>query len=124
MNVVAEPLERKIKRHRWVGFINGFTSGIGFAIFLIVIFIWLAFSSEPQVASLVGFVILSIIAGLSIFIVSVTVEIYHQAKLGQPVSVTVDQPPLASKLCSKCGAEMKWVPKIGKYYCQNCKSYE
>jgi tetrahydromethanopterin S-methyltransferase subunit D len=121
---VAEPPERKIKRHRWVGFINGFTGGIGFAIFLIVIFIWLAFSSEPQVASLVAFVILAIIAGLSIFLVSVTVEIYHQAKLGQPVNAALEQPPVLTKLCSKCGAEMKWIPKIGKYYCQNCKSYE
>ncbi len=121
---MAEPLERKIKRHRWIGFINGFTSGIGFAIFLIVIFIWLAFSAEPQVATLVGFVILAIIAGLSIFLVSVTVEIYHQAKLSKPDPIASEQAPLTMKLCSKCGAEMKWVPKLGKYYCQNCKSYE
>ncbi len=121
---MAEPLEGKIKRHRWIGFINGFTSGIGFAIFLIVIFIWLAFSSEPQLATLVGFVILAIIAGLSIFLVSVTVEIYHQAKLSKPDPIAPEQPPLTMKLCSKCGAEMKWVPMTGKYYCQNCKSYE
>ncbi len=121
---MAEAPVRRIKRHRWIGFINGFTSGIGFALFLIVIFIWLAFSSVPQAASLVGFVIVAIIAGLSIFLVSVSVEVYHQAKLSQPFPVALEQTPAATRLCTKCGAEMKFLPQLGKYYCQNCKSYE
>lgn len=121
---MAEAPERRIKRHRWIGFINGFTSGIGFALFLIVIFIWLSFSSVPQAASLVGFVIVAIIAGLSIFLVSVSVEVYHQAKLGQHVPLVFEQTPAATRLCTKCGAEMKYLSQLGKYYCQNCKSYE
>ena len=121
---MADAPERRIKRHRWIGFINGFTSGIGFALFLIVIFIWLAFSSVPQAASLVGFVIVAIIAGLSIFLVSVSVEVYHQAKLSQPIPLVMEQAPATAKLCTKCGAEMKFLSQLGKYYCQSCKSYD
>ncbi len=120
---MTEPPERRVKRHRWLGFINGFASGIGFALFFIVI-VALAFGNLAQTQSQVGFVVLAVIAGLSIFLLSLTVEVYHQARLGPATPVVTEPLPAGSKICSKCGSEMKFMPKVGKYYCQNCKSYE
>ncbi len=120
---VNELPAKKVKRSRWLAFINGFSSGIGFAIFLIVIMVWLSVSNTQQASSLVGFVILAIIVGLSIFLISLTAEIYHQARIGPSIPIIEEAPP-QSKMCSKCGAEMRYVPKLRKHYCDNCKSYE
>ncbi len=121
---MAEPPELRIRRNRWFGFVNGFSSGIGFGIFLMVIVVWFAFSTSAQGANMVGFVILALIAGLSIFLVSLSVEFSHQAKLGQLRPSAVVELPDVRKLCSKCGSEMRFVPQHRKYYCANCKSYE
>lgn len=120
---MAAPQERSVKRNRWHGFVNGFSSGIGFTIFLVVIIIWLTRENTPQATDIIGWVILAIIAGLSIFLLSLTVEIHTQARIGPPLPVMEEIPP-ANKLCPRCGSEMKYVSQHRKFYCQNCKVYE